>query len=54
MAYLGRLALKNPDVSWNKKGNQEPWNEYETKQYKVIRVMIPSPVWFILEKYEID
>ncbi|XP_014275376.1 cytochrome c oxidase subunit NDUFA4 [Halyomorpha halys] len=32
--YLGRLAVRNPEVSWNKKGNPEPWQEYEKKQYK--------------------
>lgn len=33
--YLGRLATRNPDVSWNKKSNPEPWEEYRAKQYKV-------------------
>ena len=33
--YTMRLAVKNPDVSWNKKKNPEPWNEYKNKQYKV-------------------
>ncbi|XP_062519848.1 cytochrome c oxidase subunit NDUFA4-like [Corticium candelabrum] len=23
--YLGRLALKNPDCSWDKKNNPHPW-----------------------------
>eukprot|EP00112_Aurelia_sp_Birch-Aquarium-sp1_P000824 Seg1079.6 transcript_id=Seg1079.6/GoldUCD/mRNA.D3Y31 product="hypothetical protein" protein_id=Seg1079.6/GoldUCD/D3Y31 len=23
--YLGRLAFKNPDVSWDRKNNQHPW-----------------------------
>ncbi|XP_053605546.1 cytochrome c oxidase subunit NDUFA4 [Plodia interpunctella] len=32
--YLGRLALRSPDVSWSKKNNPEPWEEYRTKQYK--------------------
>ncbi|CAD0244608.1 unnamed protein product [Spodoptera exigua] len=32
--YLGRLATRNPDVSWNKKSNPEPWEEYRAKQYK--------------------
>ncbi|KAJ0177558.1 hypothetical protein K1T71_006431 [Dendrolimus kikuchii] len=32
--YLGRLAVRNPDVSWNKKTNPEPWQEYRDKQYK--------------------
>ncbi|XP_014252529.1 cytochrome c oxidase subunit NDUFA4 [Cimex lectularius] len=34
VGYLMRLALKNPEVAWNKRGDQEPWNEYENKQYK--------------------
>lgn len=33
--YTLRLAIKNPDVSWAKKSNPEPWNEYANKQYKV-------------------
>lgn len=36
--YIARLALRNPDVSWNKKGPQEPWKEYENKQYKVSHI----------------
>ncbi|CAG4946404.1 cytochrome c oxidase subunit NDUFA4 [Colias croceus] len=32
--YTLRLALRNPDVSWNKKSNPEPWEEYRNKQYK--------------------
>jgi len=24
--YITRLAIKNPDVSWRLKSNQEPWN----------------------------
>ncbi|CAG9787528.1 unnamed protein product [Diatraea saccharalis] len=32
--YLARLALRSPDVSWNKKTNPEPWEEYRNKQYK--------------------
>jgi len=32
--YLLRLALRNPDVSWDKRGNPEPWQAYEKKQYK--------------------
>nr|XP_033799148.1 cytochrome c oxidase subunit NDUFA4 [Geotrypetes seraphini] len=26
--YTVRLALFNPDVSWDKKNNPEPWNRY--------------------------
>ncbi|XP_026330429.1 cytochrome c oxidase subunit NDUFA4 [Hyposmocoma kahamanoa] len=32
--YLTRLALRSPDVSWNKRTNPEPWQEYRAKQYK--------------------
>ncbi|XP_073971657.1 NADH dehydrogenase (ubiquinone) MLRQ subunit [Rhodnius prolixus] len=32
--YLGRLGFRNPEVSWNKRGDQQPWNEYTEKQYK--------------------
>ncbi|KAL7645172.1 UNVERIFIED_CONTAM: hypothetical protein RMT77_003550 [Armadillidium vulgare] len=32
--YTMRLAFKNPDVSWNKKSNPEPNEEYANKQYK--------------------
>ncbi|PZC72445.1 hypothetical protein B5X24_HaOG211140 [Helicoverpa armigera] len=35
--YIGRLATRNPDVSWNKKTNPEPWEEYRAKQYKSIK-----------------
>ncbi|XP_058788693.1 cytochrome c oxidase subunit NDUFA4 [Phymastichus coffea] len=34
VVYTLRLATKNPDVSWNKHKNPEPWQEYSTKQYK--------------------
>ncbi|TNN03874.1 hypothetical protein fugu_000903 [Takifugu bimaculatus] len=35
MLYLSRLALRNPDVSWDRKNNPEPWNKMEpTQQYK--------------------
>ncbi|KOB73317.1 putative nadh dehydrogenase [Operophtera brumata] len=33
--YTLRLATRNPDVSWSKKANPEPWEEYRTKQYKL-------------------
>ncbi|TKS89831.1 Cytochrome c oxidase subunit NDUFA4 [Collichthys lucidus] len=37
--YLGRLALKNPDVSWDRKNNPEPWNKLEpTQQYKLFSI----------------
>ncbi|CAH2040062.1 unnamed protein product, partial [Iphiclides podalirius] len=34
MFYVIRLATRSPDVSWNKKTNPEPWQEYRDKQYK--------------------
>jgi len=37
--YLGRLALKSPECSWDKSGNQEPWNNMgANQQYKLINV----------------
>uniref|UniRef100_A0A663LPY9 Cytochrome c oxidase subunit NDUFA4 n=1 Tax=Athene cunicularia TaxID=194338 RepID=A0A663LPY9_ATHCN len=34
--YLMRLAMFNPDVSWDKKNNPEPWNKLSpSDQYKV-------------------
>ncbi|XP_068439288.1 cytochrome c oxidase subunit NDUFA4-like [Clinocottus analis] len=34
--YLGRLALKNPAVSWDPKNNPEPWNRIQpNQQYKL-------------------
>ncbi|XP_026474351.1 cytochrome c oxidase subunit NDUFA4-like [Ctenocephalides felis] len=32
--YVFRLATKNPDVTWNRKTNPEPWEAYRNKQYK--------------------
>ncbi|CAD5122127.1 DgyrCDS10575 [Dimorphilus gyrociliatus] len=33
--YLTRLALKNPDVSWDHKNNMQPWTKMKpTDQYK--------------------
>ncbi|XP_054161805.1 cytochrome c oxidase subunit NDUFA4-like [Oppia nitens] len=32
--YIGRLAFRNPDVTWNRKTNPEPWQAYDKKQYK--------------------
>ncbi|XP_068624959.1 cytochrome c oxidase subunit NDUFA4 [Battus philenor] len=34
MFYILRLATRSPDVSWNKRTNPEPWQEYRNKQYK--------------------
>ncbi|XP_041029574.1 cytochrome c oxidase subunit NDUFA4-like [Carcharodon carcharias] len=37
--YLLRLAVRNPDVSWNRKNNPEPWNKVApTEQYKFFTV----------------
>jgi len=32
--YTLRLATRNPDVTWNRKSNPEPWQHYADKQYK--------------------
>ncbi|KAM8703138.1 hypothetical protein ACLKA7_007849 [Drosophila subpalustris] len=32
--YMARLATRNPDVTWNRTSNPEPWQEYKNKQYK--------------------
>lgn len=32
--YILRQATRNPDVTWNRKTNPEPWQEYHNKQYK--------------------
>ncbi|XP_077414242.1 cytochrome c oxidase subunit NDUFA4L [Vanacampus margaritifer] len=38
LTYLARLALKNPDVCWDRR-NPEPWNRLApTHQYKFITV----------------
>ncbi|XP_023655617.1 cytochrome c oxidase subunit NDUFA4 [Paramormyrops kingsleyae] len=37
--YLARLALRNPDVSWDRKNNPEPWNKLgHNDQYKFYTV----------------
>lgn len=33
-----RLATQSPDVTWNRKGNPEPWEKYRNKQYKVCTI----------------
>lgn len=33
--YTMRLATRNPDVTWSRTSNPEPWQEYRNKQYKV-------------------
>uniref|UniRef100_M4AV65 Cytochrome c oxidase subunit NDUFA4 n=2 Tax=Xiphophorus maculatus TaxID=8083 RepID=M4AV65_XIPMA len=39
MLYLARLALKNPDVSWDRTNNPEPWNKLgPNQQYKFFSV----------------
>ncbi|XP_063230293.1 cytochrome c oxidase subunit NDUFA4 [Bacillus rossius redtenbacheri] len=32
--YTIRLAVKSPEVTWNRKTNPEPWQEYANKQHK--------------------
>ncbi|XP_037929515.1 cytochrome c oxidase subunit NDUFA4-like [Teleopsis dalmanni] len=34
ISYAVRVAIKNPDISWNRKDNPEPWQEYKNRQYK--------------------
>lgn len=36
-AYTIRLAVASPDVTWNPKKKNEPWNDYEHKNYKLIQ-----------------
>uniref|UniRef100_A0A9J8CHE8 Cytochrome c oxidase subunit NDUFA4 n=1 Tax=Cyprinus carpio carpio TaxID=630221 RepID=A0A9J8CHE8_CYPCA len=39
LTYLARLALRNPDVCWDRKNNPEPWNKLgPTDQYKFYAV----------------
>ncbi|XP_051963615.1 cytochrome c oxidase subunit NDUFA4 [Xyrauchen texanus] len=39
LLYLCRLALKNPDCSWDRKNNPEPWNKLgPNDQYKLFTV----------------
>lgn len=33
--YTARLALRSTEVTFNKKTNPEPWNDYKDKQYTV-------------------
>ena len=35
--YTLRLAVRNPDLTWDRKKNPEPWQEYAEKQYKVLK-----------------
>ncbi|VVC34815.1 NADH-ubiquinone reductase complex 1 MLRQ subunit [Cinara cedri] len=42
--YLTRLAMKNPEVTWHPKKNQEPWEEYKQKQYKFYTTISEPPV----------
>lgn len=46
--YTIRLATRNPDVTWNRKTNPEPWQEYKDKQYKVIGLSKIVYVFIIL------
>uniref|UniRef100_A0A452UYK6 NDUFA4 mitochondrial complex associated like 2 n=1 Tax=Ursus maritimus TaxID=29073 RepID=A0A452UYK6_URSMA len=50
--YLLRLALRSPDVCWDRKNNPEPWNRLSPNdQYKVLppsvhlgpRTSLPTP-----------
>jgi len=34
--YTARLALKSPEVTWNRRTNPEPWNYYSDKQHKFV------------------
>lgn len=36
--YIARLALVNPDVTWSRTKNPEPWERYRNKQYKVCMI----------------
>lgn len=36
-AYTIRLALFNPDVTWNSRRNPRPQDAYEHKEYKLIQ-----------------
>ncbi|TEA41894.1 cytochrome c oxidase subunit NDUFA4-like [Orcinus orca] len=39
--YVSHLALFNPDVSWNRKDNPEPWNKLgPNDQYKFYSVNV--------------
>ncbi|CAG0922543.1 unnamed protein product [Notodromas monacha] len=35
--YVGRLATRNPDVTWNRVSNPRPFEMYEGKQYKFMK-----------------
>ncbi|KAI8421342.1 hypothetical protein MSG28_008357 [Choristoneura fumiferana] len=32
--YLVRLATRSPEVTWSRRNNPEPWEEYRNKQHK--------------------
>uniref|UniRef100_T1E3F9 Putative nadh dehydrogenase n=1 Tax=Psorophora albipes TaxID=869069 RepID=T1E3F9_9DIPT len=32
--YTFRLAVSSPEVTWNRKTNPEPWEDYRNKQHK--------------------
>lgn len=39
--YVMRLAMFNPDVSWDRKNNPEPWNKLgPNEQYKFYSVNV--------------
>ncbi|KAM3860114.1 cytochrome c oxidase subunit NDUFA4-like [Diretmus argenteus] len=38
-SYMARMALKNPDVSWDRTNNPEPWNNTAPDhQYKLVNI----------------
>uniref|UniRef100_A0A9L0JUW4 Cytochrome c oxidase subunit NDUFA4 n=1 Tax=Equus asinus TaxID=9793 RepID=A0A9L0JUW4_EQUAS len=46
--YVLRLAMFNPDVSWDRKNNPEPWNKLgPNDQYKInfITSFLKSALW---------
>uniref|UniRef100_A0A8C7A2P0 Cytochrome c oxidase subunit NDUFA4 n=1 Tax=Neovison vison TaxID=452646 RepID=A0A8C7A2P0_NEOVI len=51
--YVLRLALFNPDVSWDRKNNPEPWNklgpndQYKVS-YKIVLELLESVVFVCL------
>jgi len=34
--YVARLATRNPEVTWSRARNPEPWDAYKDKQYKFL------------------
>jgi len=49
-SYVVRLATRNPEVTWSRSRNPEPWDEYKNKQYKFVATRdytegSPAPEW---------